>query len=144
MFKVLSVMPMLLAFVANTTDATVISSPCDETDKMAPCACRVHLTSMITYKDGKEIIVEFSEAVCNREVVRKNPPFYQCVQLRSEKTLYRDASGKGIEIPVSYRAGCELRCTTPRCLKAMCQEEQKWERKAKICRPYINPKLVVA
>ena len=113
---------MILA-ITIAANAHEYSSTCNENDAKAPCKCQMILTNMLVHKEGRLIDVEFTESVCNpkinyqRSVEGKIPSGFQCVQIKSHKTLYRDAEEQPIEIPISYRAGCELRCTTKKCLQ---------------------------
>ena len=97
------------------------SSACNKLDPYAPCGCKVINTNTVIYQDGRTVTLEFPEQVCqdshNRKRVTKGriPSGFRCVQLRADRMLYRDAAGEVIQIPVIYRAGCELRCLGRNC-----------------------------
>ena len=48
------------------------------------------------------------------------PLHFKCIQMKANQIIYRDISDHPIQISVSYRAGCELRCTTSQCVARMC------------------------
>ena len=126
------------------------TSPCNENDGKAPCSCEVILTSLHITKEGKSIDLQFPEAVCNKPVNQQRkekgliPSFYKCVQMKSTKTIYRDAFDSAIEIPVSYRAGCEIRCLSPTCLKLMCGDPKYWIGTREYCSQYAQFKRVIS
>ena len=91
------------------------SSLCDQRDNHAPCLCRIVLTNNVIHRRGREITLEYPEAVCDarenaiREKMGIIAPRYHCAQLASLVTLYRDAENNPIQEDIKYHAGCELR-----------------------------------
>ena len=91
-------------------------SPCNRRDRNAPCACRIVLVDTKIVRQGKEVDLEYPEAVCDTKENKRRlergriASMYKCTQLTSTTILYRDAKDEPIqEEEVSYNAGCELR-----------------------------------
>ena len=109
---------MCLAIILTSVGADY----CNEKDDRAPCAWKVHITNLLIHHHGRLVNVEFTESICNTTINTQHdregkiPPPYKCVQLISKKTLYRDIADEPIRIPITYKAGCELRCASSRCL----------------------------
>ena len=108
--KIEKIFPMMLASICNVFDTR------------APCQCKEILTNQIATEDGgKKVILEFPEYVCDikenerREREGKIPQHHGCEQLTAKKMLFRDQEDEPIEIRISYRAGCELRCYSDNC-----------------------------
>ena len=145
--------PEILAasfILVASVDASYFASLCSEDDEHAPCACKVIITNMFVRQQGKMINVEFPEAVCAieenrvREANGKIPAQYSCTQMKSQQTLFRDANDDPIKLSVRYRTGCELRCTSIRCLKERCHGPlQIWDDKNNICVRGRRRKFVV-
>ena len=91
------------------SNAIVISSPCNADDEKAPCACEEVLTNMHFSHGGGSVNVEFTQSICNKKINQQHkgkiPSSYRCVQMKLERTLYRDILGEPIEIPITYRNG---------------------------------------
>ena len=100
-------------------------SHCNVSNTRAPCACALVLTTLNVHKYGKVMKIEFLESVCNkveneeREREGRIARGYACKQLFTDQTVYRDVSGREVEVSVVYKAGCELRCTTQECKRRM-------------------------
>ena len=96
-------------------------SSCSKMDRGAPCSCNRILTRYSVHKGGRRIKVEFQEAVCNdtensqRYESGRIRRGYTCSQLKLDTVLYTDAAFNPVEVPIVYKAGCELRCINPYC-----------------------------
>ena len=85
---------------------------CNIYDKFAPCACQEEMTNAQVHTGGKIVTLEYPEFKCNVKVNEKRKAEgkitagYQCQQLKSKMTLYRDVYQNPIEIDIRYSAGC--------------------------------------
>lgn len=94
---------------------------CNKAGHYTPCACAPTLTTTEVHMEGKIIIVNFPEFECQQSINDKRklkgriPVDYKCAQLTMKRTLYRDERGAPIEVDITFKAGCELRCINANC-----------------------------
>ena len=67
--------------------------------------------------DIKQVFVSFLEYECKSEVpIYDGFEGFRCAQLTDRKTLYRDVFKKHVQVEVTFKDGCELRCLNKRCV----------------------------
>ena len=100
-----------------------MKSNCNTADDFAPCVCRVQLTGTVIHQNNRWIAIEFLESVCsveeNHRREREGQIYedYYCYQVRQQSAVHQDVFGNPIDVIVSRRMGCELRCVAKNCGK---------------------------
>ena len=96
---------------------------CSKGDEFhAPCLCTTTVSGMTLVKDKKMTLVQFPEITCmeeeNKKRLRKdrrNAGKYFCYQVEQKVTILRDIFDEPVNVNVSQKTGCELRCVHKHC-----------------------------